>query len=107
MVGIPRYILAYTRKSKKPEVGRVVTYDKDGVIGIFHKKAPLTRKLREGMLVIARIIAEKDEKRNFYILWPVEILEGDRIPMEYDRNIEIWGRPAYKELRRRRFKGKR
>jgi hypothetical protein len=56
------------------------------------------------MLVIARVIAGKDEKRNFYILWPIKILEGDRIPEEYNKNIEIWGRPAYKELRRRRLK---
>jgi len=58
------------------------------------------------MLVIARVIARGDEKRNFHILWPIEILEGDKIPQEYDRNIEIWGRPAYKELKRRRVKRK-
>jgi len=33
-------------------------------------------------------------------------MEGDKIPQEYDRNIEIWGRPAYKELKRRRVKRK-
>ena len=101
---MPKYVLAYTKKSKKPEVGRVITYDKEGVIGIFHRKAPLTKDLKEGMLVIAKVLAPKDKNRNFYILWPVEILKGSRIPEKYNKNIEIWGRPAYKELRRRRMK---
>jgi len=101
---MPRYVLAYTKASKKRDVGNVITYDKNGVIGIFHKKAPLTKKLREGMLVIARVVSPRDENRNFYILWPVYIVEDDKIPDEYNRNLEIWGRPAYKELKRRRKK---
>jgi len=99
---MPRYVLAYTKKSKKKEVGKVITYDKDGVIGIFHRRAPLTEKLEPGMLVIAKIISPRSRDRNFYILYPVEILEGDKIPEKYNKNIVIWGRPAYKELRRRR-----
>jgi len=100
-------VLVYTKKSKKKEVGEVITYDKNGVIGIFHRKAPLTPELREGMLVVARIISYKDKKRNFYILWPEAIIENDKIPEKYNKNLEIWGRPAYKELRRRRYKLKR
>jgi len=101
---MPRYVLVYTKASKKKHVGNVITYDKDGVIGIFHKKAPLTKELRENMLVIARIISPKDKNRNFYILWPVYIVRDDRIPEEYNKNLEVWGRPAYKELKRRRRK---
>ncbi|HEW94343.1 hypothetical protein DRN84_01535 [Candidatus Geothermarchaeota archaeon] len=73
------------------------------MIGIFHRKAPLTKELRKGMLVIARIISPKDKDRNFYILWPEEILKDDRIPEKYNKNLEVWGRPAYKELKRRRM----
>lgn len=98
---MPRYVLVYTKKSKRPRVGRVVTYDKDGVIGIFHRKAPLTKHLDEDMLVIAKVLSSKSKDRNFYILWPVKIVsEEDGIPPEYDRNLEVWGRPAYKALKR-------
>ncbi len=96
---MPRYVLVYTKKSRKPEVGEVVTYDPDGVIGIFHRKAPLTKELREGMLVIAKILSHKSRNRNFYILWPVMIVR-DSIPPEYDRDLKVWGRPAYKALKR-------
>ena len=98
---MPRYVLVYTRKSKKPSIGKVVTYDKKGVIGIFHRKAPLTKELRENMLVVAKILAREAGKQNFYILWPVKIIDADEgIPSEYDRNLEVWGRPAYKALKR-------
>lgn len=96
---MPRYVLVYTRKSRKRDIGEVVTYDKKGVIGIFHRRAPLTKDLREGMLVIAKVLSENRGEKNFYILWPVMIVDKD-IPPEYDRVIEVWGRPAYKALRR-------
>jgi len=99
-----KYVLVYTKKSKKPEVGRVVTYDPDGVIGIFHRKAPLTKDLREGMLVIAKVLSGKSKERNYYILWPLLVVE-DRIPPEYDKEIKVWGRPAYKALRRIKRRG--
>ncbi len=101
---MPRYVLVYTKQSKKKEVGKVVTYDKEGVIGIFHRKAPLTQFLEPGQLVIARILSMKGRNRHFYILYPVHIVEGDRIPSQYDRNLEIWGEEPYKELRRRRMR---
>ncbi len=96
---MPRYVLVYTKKSKKEDIGRVVTYDKKGVIGIFHRRAPLTKKLEEGMLVIAKVISEVRGNRNFYILWPVMIVDKE-IPEKYDKSIEVWGRPAYKALKR-------
>jgi len=96
---MPRYVLVYTKRSRKPEVGEVVTYDPEGVIGIFHRKAPLTPRLREGMLVIAKILSRKSRERNFYILWPVKIVDEEGIPPEYDRDLKVWGRPAYKALR--------
>lgn len=101
---MPRYVLVYTKQSKKKDVGKVVTYDKEGVIGIFHKKAPLTQFLEPGQLVIARILSMKGRNRHFYILYPVHIVEGDRIPAQYDRNLEIWGEEPYRELRRRRLR---
>ena len=99
-----RYVLVYTKASKKKEVGRVVTYDKEGVIGIFHRKAPLTQFLEPGQLVIAKILSMKGRNRHFYILYPVHIVKSDRIPIQYDRNLEIWGEEPYKELRRRRMR---
>ncbi len=104
---MPRYVLVYTKKSKRKEVGEVVTYDKDGVIGIFHKKAPLTRELKPGMLVVARIISTKSKNRNYYILYPELILKNHKIPKKYDKNIVIWGRPAYKELRKRKVQARK
>ena len=102
---MPRYVLVYTKKSRKPNVGRVVTYDKKGIIGIFHRKAPLTKELGENMLVIAKILSPKSKERNFYILWPLKIVrEGEGIPPEYDKNLEVWGRPAYKALKRIKMK---
>lgn len=98
-----RYFLVYTKKSKKKHVGEVVTYDSEGVIGIFHKKAPLTKELKPNMLVIARILSPKSKTRNFYILYPEYILEGYKIPKKYDKDLIVWGRPAYKELRRRKI----
>ena len=104
---MPRYVLVYTKKSRKPSVGKVVTYDKKGVIGIFHRKAPLTKQLDENMLVIAKIISSKSKEKNFYILWPVKIVsEESGIPPEYDRNLEVWGRPAYKALKRIKMKNR-
>jgi len=104
---MPRYVLVYTKKSKKKHVGEVITYDNEGVIGIFHKKAPLTKELKPGMLVIARILSPKSKTRNFYILYPELILEGHKIPEKYDKNLVVWGRPAYKELRKRKILAKK
>ncbi len=100
---MPRYVLVYTKKSKKKHVGEVITYDREGVIGIFHRRAPLTKELKPGMLVIARILSPKSKTRNFYILYPEMILEGHKIPEKYDKNLVVWGRPAYKELRKRKM----
>lgn len=97
---MPRYVLVYTKRSKRQDVGRVVTYDKNGVIGIFHRKAPLTRELKEGMLVIAKVLSRKARDRNFYILWPVKIVDAEGIQSKYDRRLEVWGRPSYKALKR-------
>ncbi|HIQ12776.1 MAG TPA: hypothetical protein EYH44_00065 [Thermoprotei archaeon] len=97
---MPRYVLVYTKKSRKKDVGRVVTYDKNGVIGIFHRKAPLTRELKEGMLVIAKVLSSKARNKNFYILWPVKIVDAEGIPPKYDKGLEVWGRPSYKALKR-------
>lgn len=104
---MPRYVLVYTKKSKKKYVGEVVTYDSEGVIGIFHKRAPLTNKLKPGMLVIARIVSPRSKTRNFYILYPELILDGYKIPKKYDKDLIVWGRPAYKELRRRKIMAKK
>ena len=99
---MPRYVLVYTKPSKKKEVGNVITYDKEGVIGIFHRKAPLTPKLKPGQLVIARVLCEKGEGRNFYILYPEMIVEDPNIPEKYNRNLEVWGRVPYRKLRKLR-----
>ena len=98
---VSKYVLVYTKKSKKKEIGKVVTYDKEGVIGIFHRKAPLTQKLEPGQLVIAKILSTKSGKRHFYILYPIQIVNNDKIPSEYNRDIEIWGEEPHRELRRR------
>jgi hypothetical protein len=99
---MPKYVLVYTKPSKREEVGKVITYDKDGVIGIFHKKSPLTKKLKPGQLVISKIVSHKSRRQNFYILYPIHIIEND-IPKEYDRELEVWGTKAYRELKKRKI----
>jgi F0F1-type ATP synthase epsilon subunit len=101
---MPRYILVYTKPSKKKEVGEVITYDKDGAIGIFHRKAPLTKKLKPGMLVIAKLLSRKSRNKRFNIIYPLYIVEGHKIPEEYDRTLEVWGAEPYRELKRRKMR---
>jgi len=95
-----KYVLVYTRPSKKKEVGNVIAYDKEGVIGIFHRRAPLTKELKPGQLVIARVLSSKDEKRHFYILYPEMIVTKVPIPEKYDKNLEVWGSVAYRKLKK-------
>lgn len=90
---MPRYVLAYTRPSRNKKVGDVVVYDKRGKIGIFHKRYPMD--LKPGELVIARVIAERE---NFYLLKPLRRIENGKIPIKFEP-IEVWGRSAWKKLR--------
>ena len=92
-----RYVLVYAKKSKVPRVGEAVTYDKNGKIGIFHRRSKL--KVRPGDLVICKVIVEKE---NFILLKPLYKVVNGRIPDEYEP-VEVWGRPAYRKLKAQRL----
>ena len=95
-----RLVLVFTKASKKKEIGEVITYDKKGKIGIFHKRCKLTKKLKPKQLVLCKVITEQS---TFYLLKPLTIITNGRIPKEY-QNIEVWGEKSHLELMKQRKK---
>ena len=93
-----RYVLVYTKASREKKVGEVITYDKRGKIGIFHKRCKLTKKLKPKQLVLCKVITEQS---TFYLLKPLTIITNGRIPKEY-QNIEVWGEKPHLELMKQR-----
>ena len=93
-----KFVLVYTRKSKKQESGKVISYDKNGKIALFHRRYGLSNKIKPGQLVICRIITEEN---TFYILKPLCVIKNGKIPGEY-RDFEVWGEKPHKELIKQR-----
>lgn len=92
-----RYVLVYAKKSRVERVGNAITYDKNGKIGLFHKRSKV--RVEAGDLVVCKVIVEKE---NFIILKPVYKVTDGRIPREYEP-VEVWGRPAYRKLKSQRL----
>lgn len=98
---MPRYVLVMTKASKKPDSGKVVAYDKNGKIALFHRSYKLSGELKPKQLVLCQVITERE---SFYILKPLLVITDGRIPRKYDLGLEVWGRQPHEEIKRQRLK---